>query len=366
MQERSVTLYCTEGGSDKVYKTDVVESGGGYVVNFWYGPRTGTLRPGTKTPNPVSKERAIQIWEKLVGSKKAKGYHEGEDAPAYTEPDGSTRDTGIRPMLLTPETEENIEKYILDDGWGGQEKLNGVRVALQVLVEAVTGINRKGLDISIPKNIEQAVRGKGSHLFDGEMKGETYHIFDLLATGPGLKRDNRCRGYADRFIQAGVAVHAIQDPSVELAPLITGERKKRALVAGLRKSKKEGVVFKRLDGKYEPGRIENLKKALQVKIKFYSSGEFVALGWNPGKQSIQIGAYDEGKHLVNVGNVTVPDKYLAQVKGAEIVRVRYLYATDGKKLYQPHLDPDESGSVVRADLERKDCVLSQLKYEGKD
>jgi integrase len=36
----------------------------------------------------------------LVREKKAKGYHEGADAPAYTGSDGSTRDTGLRPMLL--------------------------------------------------------------------------------------------------------------------------------------------------------------------------------------------------------------------------------------------------------------------------
>ena len=121
MIEQTVTLYCTEGGSDKVYKAEVASGSGGYVVNFWYGPRTGTLRPGTKTKSPVSKEKAIDIWERLVRSKKAKGYHEGADAPAYTGSDGTSKDTGIRPMLLTPDTEENIEKYIQDDAWGGQE-----------------------------------------------------------------------------------------------------------------------------------------------------------------------------------------------------------------------------------------------------
>src|SRR5512147_1629851 len=95
MAERSVTLYCTENGSDKVYRTDVLEAQGGCAVLFWYGPRTGTLQPGTKTKSPVPKDEAVKIWEKLVREKKAKGYHEGPGAPAYTELDGSTKDTGL-------------------------------------------------------------------------------------------------------------------------------------------------------------------------------------------------------------------------------------------------------------------------------
>src|ERR1700675_4331479 len=107
MAEKSVTLYCQENGSDKMYKAEVSQSGTGYVVNCWWGPRTGSMQTGTKTRTPVSKDEALKTWEKLIHEKKAKGYDEGEAAPAYTEEDGTTKDTGLRAMLLTPASEDD-------------------------------------------------------------------------------------------------------------------------------------------------------------------------------------------------------------------------------------------------------------------
>ena len=89
------------------------------------------------------------------------------------------------------------------------------------------------------------------------------------------------------------------------------------------------------------------------------------MGWND-KRSVKVGAYDADEHLIPIGNVTVPEKYQDQVSEGIVLRVRYLYATSAGILYQPCLDPDASGCVVRDDLDQKDCLTSQLKYEGKD
>lgn len=78
-------------------------------------------------------------------------------------------------------------------------------------------------------------------------------------------------------------------------------------------------------------------------------GDFIVLGWNTTKQSVKLGAQN-GKKIVIVGNVTIPDKYVEQIKPNAVVRVRYLYATPAKKLYQPTLDPTDDGSVVRTDI----------------
>ena len=75
MAVESVSLYCNEGTSDKVYNTAIEKESGGYVVTFSYGRRGGPLKSGTKTNNPVSLDEARVIFNKLVDEKTKKGYN---------------------------------------------------------------------------------------------------------------------------------------------------------------------------------------------------------------------------------------------------------------------------------------------------
>ncbi|MFZ5896526.1 MAG: hypothetical protein ACOY0T_36060 [Myxococcota bacterium] len=64
-----------EGKSDKVYEVDLVEvAPDQYVVNFRYGRRGTSLRDGTKTPLPISLEKARTVFSALVGEKVKGGY----------------------------------------------------------------------------------------------------------------------------------------------------------------------------------------------------------------------------------------------------------------------------------------------------
>jgi len=83
----SINLYFREGTSDKVYHAEIVEQGDGFVVNFAYGRRGAKLQTGTKTPKPVSREKAEEIYFKLVTEKTDKGYATDEpDAAAVPPP----------------------------------------------------------------------------------------------------------------------------------------------------------------------------------------------------------------------------------------------------------------------------------------
>lgn len=84
---RQSRLFYQEGKSDKVYETDLCDvstrfAPDQFVVNFRYGRRGATLREGTKTPDPVSREKADQIFDSLVVSKLNKGYQEMSGATA--------------------------------------------------------------------------------------------------------------------------------------------------------------------------------------------------------------------------------------------------------------------------------------------
>lgn len=75
-------LYFKDDRSDKVYEVDLCEVDGDlYLVNFRYGRRGTTLREGTKTTAVVSRDKAEQIFQRLVDSKRSKGYQilDGEE-----------------------------------------------------------------------------------------------------------------------------------------------------------------------------------------------------------------------------------------------------------------------------------------------
>jgi bifunctional non-homologous end joining protein LigD len=73
--EEKTNLWYYDNWSDKVYNVFIVDKGSDkFVVNFTYGRRGSTLNKGTKTPTPVSLEKAQAIYGKLINDKLSKGY----------------------------------------------------------------------------------------------------------------------------------------------------------------------------------------------------------------------------------------------------------------------------------------------------
>jgi bifunctional non-homologous end joining protein LigD len=72
---QSASLHFREGNSDKVYHAAIEPKGEGYLVTFAYGRRGNTLNTGTKTTYPVGLAEATKVFDKLIASKLAKGYH---------------------------------------------------------------------------------------------------------------------------------------------------------------------------------------------------------------------------------------------------------------------------------------------------
>jgi predicted DNA-binding WGR domain protein len=72
---RQTKLHFREGNSDKIYEVDLCEIENQFLVNFRYGKRGTDLKEGSKTSNPVSREEADKIFQKLIDEKTRKGYH---------------------------------------------------------------------------------------------------------------------------------------------------------------------------------------------------------------------------------------------------------------------------------------------------
>ncbi len=66
-------LWCNKGTSDKVYDIVVVAGGGRYEVIARWGRRGGVAHEQTKWTG-VAKDTAVGVFERLVASKKRRGY----------------------------------------------------------------------------------------------------------------------------------------------------------------------------------------------------------------------------------------------------------------------------------------------------
>lgn len=346
---KTTTLYCTQGGSDKVYRIEPQQQGTGWLICFAYGRRGSTLTTGTKTPSPVDEATAKRIHDRLLREKTAKGYRVGTDQARHTQTD--QQDTGIRPQLLCPVEESDLEGLLRDDHFVLQPKLDGKRVLLLKQDGRFTGINRRGLECGVPLPfLEAAMRLPGNFLMDGEAVGETFHVFDLLEQ---RDKDLRPLPYKTRLVALLNLLASGHQQAIRWVQTHQGERMKRRLFDELREESAEGVVFKRHTAPYRAGRPNS--GGDQLKFKFVHTASVLVTAIND-KRSIRIGLMDRGR-LIPSGNVSIPPNHPVPQVG-QVAEVRYLYAMPGTgALYQP------VWLGLRDDVPASECTRSQLRYK---
>ncbi|WP_133768331.1 hypothetical protein [Enterovirga rhinocerotis] len=84
---RAARLWFKGGSSDKLYEVDLVENDGlfgdaRFLVNFRYGRRGSSLREGTKTTVPVTREAAEKVFDSVVVAKVNEGYRRTDQGAA--------------------------------------------------------------------------------------------------------------------------------------------------------------------------------------------------------------------------------------------------------------------------------------------
>ena len=358
MSKESITLYFKEGPSDKVYQASIEESGGGFVVNFAFGRRGSTMQTGTKTAAPVPFEKAKAIYDKLVGEKMAKGYTPGADGTPYQNTSKEERVTGMIPQLPNPIEEAEAERLLDDPDYWAQEKKDGKHVMVRKDAKGVTGSNRKGLAIDLPESVAKTLESvDGDFEVDGEAVGIVYYLFDCLKDKAGDVREQPySRRYGCLSKLLAIATRGPIGPYLIILPVAKTSVEKRALYAKLKKEGKEGVVFKRHDAPYKPGRPAS--GGSMLKFKFYATASVIVAKVNAGKRSVAIEVLDGGKR-VGIGNVTIPPNKEIPKAGA-IIETRYLYAYPSGSLYQPTYLGE------RDDIDTNACLESQLKYKAEE
>jgi len=257
------------------------------------------------------------------------------------------------------ESVDDPEPYIRNPIWLAQEKFDGKRMLLHRKGDTIWATNRRGVSCGFPEIFTQVLRAaEQDFVIDGEAVGEVYYAFDLLERA-GVDRRND--PYWDRLQQ----LQELLPPSFVVVVAISWRttQEKRTIVAELRASRAEGVVFKQADAPYRAGRT-----GLMVKCKFVKTATVRVAAHNQ-KRSVQMEVLND-QHVsdgvipisawLNVGDVTIPPNHAVPAVGA-LIEVRYLYAfKESNKLFQPvYLG-------VRDDLREAAVTLSQLQYKRED
>jgi bifunctional non-homologous end joining protein LigD len=143
-------------------------------------------------------------------------------------------------------------------------------------------------------------------------------------------------------------------PHVKLVETAFTTAQKTKLWQRLRRENREGIVLKRLDAPFAPGKPSS--GGPQLKFKFVATASAVVAKINV-QRSVEVSLFN-GRSLVSCGNVTIPANHEIPQVGA-VVDVRYLHAyRESLALYQPvYLGP-------RDDVDPGECLVSQLKFKA--
>lgn len=350
MPTETVTLFFKEGSSDKVYTANIEEAPSGCLVTFAYGRRGSALTTGTKTATPVPYEQAKQIFDKLIREKTGKGYKPADRSAPSFDAAREQRDTGLRPQLLNSIEEHEAIALLSDPAYWAQEKHDGRRSFVVKHGAEILATNRMGLSVGLMDSVLRAAQSVAQDFtLDGELMGDGVRAFDLVSLdGHSLTH----LGYAARLERLSLACGPLTSGIVVIPTAKTTEDK-QALYAQLRTTHAEGMVFKKHDAPYTPGRPNG--GGDQFKFKFYATCSALVTTGRIGKRSIALDLVD-GHQVRHVGNVTVPANQDIPHPG-QIVEIRYLYAYPDGALFQPVL------LGVRDDIERKACTIDQLTFK---
>ena len=321
---KNITLYCTEGSSDKEYQASIEETNGGFLVNFAYGRRGSALKTGTKTNAPVSFEKAQKVYDSLVKSKTAKGYTEAESGARYVGTDLEERDSGLSPMLPSPIERDELEALINDDDWAFSEKMDGENRIIIIDAEGIRGVNRRGLLCSLRQEWtgEFMIPGDERMVFAGEDMGDHFAVFDLIES-------EMTDEASDLVVRHKAATYLVGTSDwTRIVPLAVGSEEKRKLLAKVEAEGGEGIVAKRIHTAYTGGRSLD-----HLKFKFQESATFEVIRIND-QRSVGIGLHAADGGIEDLGNVTIPANHDVPAVG-DLVEVEYMMRYEGGALMQP-------------------------------
>lgn len=356
---KKASLYYSDlhmgGNSDKEYHVQIEPKGSGYVVNFQFGRRGGTLNDGTKTPLPLTLEDAERVFDRLVAEKETKGYlPNATSAPAagVVRSDNAAQRTPFHVELLAEVNREHAETLVRDPKYIMQLKVDGHRCQIQKTSSGVAAYNKKGGIRALPNEVAaeaDELAAKTFHM-DGELISNSYVAFDLLElNGVNLTK----LPYRERFESLVKLVDRIGHNFISSVPSWNTVGRKQWALADCFNNHSEGVCFKLANAPYRAA-----QSGQQFKFKFIKSATVkVTRVGVKSKNNARISML-RGKTWIEVGGVSLNGK--GNVKVGDYLEVLFLYATASHQLFQGRM------KELRVDADDSDCRIDQLKDSYKE
>lgn len=252
----------------------------------------------------------------------------------------------VNAQLATPLPLGDVGRFIADDNWVAEQKLDGHRILLYLTPDRpATALTRNGSIYTkgLPRALTD-LRVQHRTLFDGELVGNQYWAFDYPEPNTAMLRERRA------LLEVAAA-----EVGISVVPQARTTTEKEALLYGAAEAGLEGIVLKRADSLYLGQRTDAWRK-----VKFVSTVDVVVLAVrDDGKESASLGITD-GKSFTEVGRCSLigKEKKVA-VKVGDVVEVRCLYVTPDRRLYQPTL------LRVRTDKHLHECDGSDFRVVNK-
>jgi len=256
----------------------------------------------------------------------------------------------MKVQLLSEISDYLLDKYLQSESFALSQKLDGRRAMVIRTGTDTKCFGRSGLEAELPKVIKTDFnKVKSDWIFDGEIIGDTYYVFDVLSYPGGSIID---RPWIERNTLLKTVLQNFSD-HVKIVEQHLSVRDKLAHYEDCVLAGAEGVVFCNVESTYKSGR----RSSQCLKYKFVKTIDCVVIGKSVNdKDNLVLGLYDDNGRIIDVGKISAitgsGKNY--EFKIGDVVTVKYLYATKSHRLYQPVFP------TLKEDKEARECLLSQM------
>lgn len=265
----------------------------------------------------------------------------------------------MKPALAQSIDLAQLPRYLANDRYCAQQKLDGHRVLTEVVAGVVRPFNRAGeirgayLPVPIARALQDTLTGHWA--LDGELIGDTYWIFDLV----------QAMGVVSTATPCEQRLHVLEEffavwtppPCIQLVPRACDTEAKKLLAKKVYDNGGEGIILRDLTRQYHEGR----RTSDILKAKYVTDGDFIVIGTKfEGKDNLVLGAFNDQGRLVEIAHCTALSGNGMDAKVGDVVTVQYLYVTNDHRLYQP------TKPRIRDDKRPEECTFDQFRYVNKD
>lgn len=255
-------------------------------------------------------------------------------------------------MLCKPLGNTDPMKLVASDRWAVEPKVNGKRLLIDGTGDNPVAYNKEGdrtvLPLVLRPMAEKLVRVNA--ILDGELIGNIFYPFDMPQLGTTFDRSAEWR---KRRLAVEAFVHRVKMPEVKLLPAAGSPKKKQQVIDRVWAGGFEGIVFKRVDSRYEPGQ----RTGSWTKWKNVRTVDCVIAHFATDKHSMDLAVYHpEMDCFVLIGSCSRFEGDAPKAKLGDVIEVAYLNAGDPDEptLNQAH------AKKLRDDKKPESCLFDQL------